>query len=107
MALKKVKELPSGVTGEYWKIISVLASKPKMELSVTLSLYKDKAASDAGKSSLGVTAKFSAIYDESQLQGNLLALGYEMIKSQLEGAAPSILSGKLIQYNELHGAIDA
>ena len=107
MALKKVKELPSGVQGEYWKITQAIADKIKLELTVKITLYKDNQASGDGKTSLGISHSFSCPATKSQPEENLIQLGYTTIKSQCAGAAPSKLSGKLIAYNDLKGAVDA
>jgi len=106
MALQKSKELPSGVVGEYWKIIEVKVDRLKNELCVRIALFKDKAASDAGKQSLGIVHLFSGIQNEEALTGELAALGYDMIKLQLSQPPPNAVSGKLIAYNDLVGAQD-
>lgn len=106
MALKKEKELPSGVSGEYWKIVSVQLDRIKLELTVKIALFKDKAASDIGKQAMGVSHSFSGIITKSQTEGDLVTAGYTMIKAQIAGEAPSVMSGKLLAYNDLKNAID-
>ena len=106
MALEKVKELPSGVEGEYWKIIQATVDKTKMELTVKISLFKDHAASSAGKKPMGLIHSFSGIFSNEQLSGNLVELGYEMIKDQCAASAPGIASGKLMAYNDLKNSIN-
>lgn len=106
MALQKSKELPSGVSGNYWKIISTSVDRLKSELSVKIALFKDKAASDAGKVNLGKVHTFSGVHSKPALAGDLTELGYEMIKLQCAGAAPSVVSGKLMAYNDLKNSID-
>ena len=106
MALQKSKELPSGVSGNYWKIISTSVDRLKLELSVKIALFKDKDSSDQGKINLGKVHTFSGVHGKPALAGDLTALGYEMIKLQCSGAAPSAVSGKLMAYNDLKNAID-
>lgn len=107
MALKKVKELPSGVQGEYWKIVEAKADKLKLELIVKISLFKDKVASDSGKINLGLSHSFSGKQSKQALSGDLTALGYEMIKEQCLGNSPSAISGKLMAYNDLKNSEDS
>lgn len=106
MALKKVKELPSGVQGEYWKIIEAKADRVKNMLSVKIALFKNQLSAQEGKQSLGIVHYFSQPCTKSQLEENLISLGYSIIKSQCAGAAPSIVSGKILAYNDLKGAVD-
>jgi hypothetical protein len=105
MALQKLKELPSGASGNYWKIISAQADRLNPQLIVKIALFKDKAASDASKQSMQVHT-FSGAKTKQELEGNLVELGYDMIKAQCAGAAPSAISGKLMAYNDLKNALD-
>lgn len=106
MALQKDKELPSGVIGNYWKIVEARAEKDNCDLVVKIALFKDKAASDSGKKHLGLIHMFSGKKSSQELLGNLFELGYNMIKAQGSGTPPSQLSGKLQAFNDLSGAID-
>ncbi len=106
MALQKTKELPSDVSGNYWKIISTSVDRLKLELSVKIALFKDKDSSDQGKMHLGKAHTFNGIQTKQALAGDLTALGYDMIKLQCSGAAPSPLSNKLMAYNDLVGSVD-
>lgn len=107
MALQKDKELPSGVEGNYWKIIEARAEKKSSELVVKIALFKDKASSDSGKQHLGIVHSFNGVKTSQELLGNLFELGYNMIKSQCAGSAPNAMTGKLMAYNDLKNSIDA
>lgn len=107
MALKKAKELPSGIVGEYWKIIEAKADKKSSQLIVRIALFKDKQASDGGMQNLGIIHLFSGVKTSQELLGNLFELGYNMIKEQCSGTAPSAITGKLKAYNDLKNSIDA
>lgn len=48
MALELNKEMPTGVTGNYWKIAK-LVLEGEVECLATVQLYKDAAARAAGK----------------------------------------------------------
>jgi hypothetical protein len=106
MALQKSKELPSGSSGNYWKIISVSVDRVKLELSAKIALFKDKDSSDQGKKPLGLVHTFSGIQTKEALSGDLTGLAYDMIKTQCSGDQPSALSGKLMAYNDLVGSQD-
>lgn len=79
MALKKVKVLDSGVTGEYWKV-SKVSVKDKKELQATLSLYTSKEASDEGKKDLGEKVIFKVDITPSQAVSNLIEVAYVKVK---------------------------
>lgn len=49
MALQLDKELESGVVGNYWKILAVSFDVLARNSFITLALYKDQAARQAGK----------------------------------------------------------
>jgi len=106
MALQKTKELLSGVSGNYWKIISVHCDRLKLTLSCDIALFKDKPASDAGKPHMGLTHSFDSVKTKAQLAGDLTELAYQMITAQTAGVAPSIMSGKVIAYNDLKNSIN-
>ena len=48
MALQKIKELDSGITGNYW-VAEVHTNKRLNKTSVMMFLFKDKTSRDAGK----------------------------------------------------------
>lgn len=106
MALQKSKELPSGVSGNYWKIIQPIPDPINLQLSVKVALYKDQETAEAKKQNLGIVHSFVFSVTKEQLLGNLFSLGYTLIKAQCAGAAPSPMSGKLMAHNDLKNAID-
>lgn len=106
MALKKFKELPSGVVGEYWKITKVFADREKLELSAVITLFKDQAASQAGKSSLGISHSFTKSITKTQAEDNLVQLAYAMIKEETNKPILPI-DQKAIAKNDLKNAEDA
>lgn len=104
MALKKVKELPSGATGEYWKVVQVSADRLKSELSCKIALFKDKASSDAGKKHLGFVISCSSVFNKQQLSGDLTALAYQMVKGKCLQENPPVLD--VMIKNNLSGSED-
>lgn len=106
MALKKVKELPSGVSGEYWKVIQVSADRLGLKLSAKIALFKDKAASDAGKQHLGLILSTEKQYTKEQLAGDLTALAYLMFKDKAANPNLVLNSDNMIRVN-LQGSEDA
>lgn len=81
MALIKLKTLDSGASGDYWKITTVLLNRDKKEISLHISLFKDAAHSSDNKPSL-FAKWFTAAIDQPAMDGNLVELGYQIIKSQ-------------------------
>jgi len=106
MALKKFKELQTGETGEYWRIVELTPIKQKEKLVFTLRLFKNKSYSDEGKPPLGISYSF-----ECQLPDNykmmtiseLTAIAYAAIKGQV-GTSPKPF--KQMMFNDLFGAED-
>ena len=107
MALKKTKELPSGVTGEYWKVTGIYVDREKLTLTATISLFKDKAASDAGKSNLGICGTFSKVFTKEELMNDVVPMAYLMVKELANDPRPSIFRGINASCNDLKNAIDA
>ena len=81
MAIQKTLTLPNGTSGNYWKITSVTIDKISMSVSFTVSLFFDKAVSDAKNPSLGVQKHFSFSVTKTDLVGDLVAFGYAHIKA--------------------------
>lgn len=52
MALELAHEMPSGVSGNYWRIVSLQLQKKQNTTTVSLGLFLDHAASDADKALL-------------------------------------------------------
>ena len=53
MALKKAKQLPIGVTGEYWRIIQLNTNFDRLDGVIDLALYLSQAAREAGAAPMG------------------------------------------------------
>ncbi len=107
MALKKVKQLENGTSGDYWKITQCVVDKNKMTLNVAVELFASKAVADAGGKSLKVRYGFSKECSKEELAGDLVALGYEIIKEQANAEASRQFDFNKIAKDSLKGAIDA
>ncbi len=59
MALQKTKELASGITGNYWKILQVNIDYLNSTSHVTIALYVDEEARAAGKNPLAEQQSFN------------------------------------------------
>lgn len=106
MALKKVKELPTGETGEYWKVTEATPNKMLNKLVCVIRLYKNKQAADEGKKPLGISHMFETILPESYKNSTvdeLYAIAYATIKGSV--SAPPTKFKQMV-YNDLHGAED-
>lgn len=108
MALQKLKQLPSGAEGNYWKVVQVSADKLKLELTVRVSLFLSKAASDEGKASMGIHHTIQGNFTKQQLAGDLTALGYQLVKQYTSGAEPTNPTEglKIMAHRDLHGSVD-
>jgi len=87
MALKKTISLPSGVSGEYIKIIHIeLVKGASIRLLVVAQLHKDAAFSDAPPIAALVRKEFPITKEQSGMP--LMALGYSLLKTlpNLSGA---------------------
>lgn len=76
MAIIKSKTLPNGSSGNYYKITSLSLDKEQLELTIKLSLFKDKTTSDSGLPSLKLHKTLKCSITKEQSVGDLLALGY-------------------------------
>lgn len=88
MAIQKDKLLPSGVTGNYWKITKESYNKTNNECTYEISLFLNKEVSDANGASLGIRKIYNYIATDQELAGDRTALGYVKIK---EAAAAQVM----------------
>lgn len=94
MAIQKSKTLPSGVSGNYWKLFSAHLSKPKGVIHVTciLRLFVDEAHSIASPDEpiegIAIATSFDTTVQE--ITGNMIALCYAKTK---EANHPDLADG--------------
>lgn len=96
MALEKSKLLTSGISGNYWKITKESYDRLTGFYTWTIELFKDKAASDAGKAPLNCSKEFKFSVDESDLDGDNTALGYVKIKERVALLVDRDIAGRPI-----------
>lgn len=99
MGIKLTKELGTGVSGEYWRIIEIVYSAAVGVISGKIALYLDKAARDAGKGHVFIEkfsyVKTEAVYDDGELTSDsvpysssdfddvsIIATAYDLIKAR-------------------------
>jgi len=58
MPIQKEKTLRSGSVGNYWRITTITIDRQNLKIIGEIALFKDKDASDAGKSPMGAYKKF-------------------------------------------------
>jgi len=92
MAIKKSKALPSGISGEYWKITKESYDRIAGRGVWTISLFKDQAASDAGAQPLSCSKNFSLPMSPQELAGNRTAIAYNKIKARAAEVVPVAFS---------------
>lgn len=78
MAIRKIKNLPNGISGDYWKVTSVSLDKPALKLTCTIALFKDENQTVPLK--MSKTFKFKI--EPDQVDGDLVALSYTLIKGR-------------------------
>ena len=59
MAFVKTKELPSGISGDYWRIIQVSTHQDRDDHVVQLQLYLSQAGREFGNQPLSETVQFN------------------------------------------------
>lgn len=58
MAIQKAKTLPSGVSGDYWRITTIAIDRQNFIIKAQVGLFKDAAASAANKPHMGLVKTF-------------------------------------------------
>lgn len=86
MALQKEKTLPSGVTGNYWRVSGLRFTRGDMQLDMTISLYKD---GTPGLAPLGAFYTVRVTLSPQDLLGNLVAMAYTKIKDYANSDVPN------------------
>lgn len=82
MAIQKNKTLRTGVTGNYWKITHESYDRLAGTLSLTISLFLNKSASDAGASPLPCSKTFKVPVTKEEMTEDRTAMGYIKIKEK-------------------------
>ncbi len=83
MAIKKTKNLASGVSGEYWKVTSVEIDTGDDKMKATITLFKD-AAHAVSNHPLGPEKVYRFDITSQQTEDNVVELAYEKIKARAE-----------------------
>ena len=109
MALQKSKTIPSGETGDYWRVSYLTFSRRGMRVEVLLSLYKSAAVAATGAPPLPASYSFSFTVTQTELMGNLVALGYAKIKAIIAELHTPVsgVGDPVSYYPDLVGAVDA
>lgn len=98
MAITKSKTLPSGVSGDYWRITTITFDRQVLKARGTIGLFKDAAASAAGKPHIGATKTFEFSFTVSDLTSpsNIIAMVYTKIMAQASATISHDLAGNAI-----------
>lgn len=96
MAIEKEKTLSSGVTGNYWRVVSITVDRQNLKVIGQLGLFKDKASSDAGKLPMPLikTFKFPLVMAEIMPPTNLIAYVYTKIQAAADVVITKDILGK-------------
>jgi len=95
MAIQKEKTLSSGITGNYWRITSVNINRQSLRMMVVIALFKDAAASAAGKPPIGDYKNFSFNFTMAEFAAasNAIAFAYGKIIAQAQTMRTHDISG--------------
>lgn len=96
MAIRKQKELPSGLSGDYWKIIDEKVDRLTWECTFKIALFKDQASAAAGHLPLGAVKIYRFTVDKALLDGDRTELGYQKIKEKAATLVSKDFRGKLV-----------
>lgn len=55
MALQKTKEMSTGLSGNYWRVLTMLLQRTTDMAEIGVALYKDATARQAGKEPMAVS----------------------------------------------------
>jgi hypothetical protein len=113
MAIQKEKTLSNGVTGNYWRILSVFLDRQNLKAHGQIGLFIDKAASDAGKKPIGAIKNFSFALNMAEFlaSANAITYIYSKIKAKAEteilyDIQGNLLEAPLLTDPDLAGGID-
>lgn len=98
MAIQKSKTLPSGVTGDYWRITIITIDRQRLKIKGQIALFINAAASNEGKTPIGAykSFEFPLVMEEIAPPTNLIAYVYGKII-----AAASVVVTKDFAGNDL------
>lgn len=86
MAIQKEKTLPSGVTGNYWRLTSITLNRQNLTAMAEIALFKDAAASAAGHPPIGGHKTFTFNFTIPALLAatNVISFIYGLIMDKAE-----------------------
>lgn len=98
MAIQKEKTLPSGATGDYWRITTITVDRQNLKIVAQIALFKDQAASNAGKEPMSApkTFKFPLVMAEIAPPTNLIAYVYGKIQVAADVVVTKNILGKTL-----------
>ena len=108
MALQLTKELPSGFSGNYWKIVNMRPDFYNDKMEIYIALFKDETAKTAGKRYIDVRHYTFKTSDYSDFLGTLdiRAVAYGKIKTMRKDYLNSSLSEPEASELVWEGALD-
>lgn len=87
MPFQKTKELPSGVSGNYWAISNLTFKRAGMVVEMEVSLYKDNTP---GLAPLGKSHHFSFVITPEEITGNLISWAHTKILTYANSDIPNM-----------------
>lgn len=95
MAIEKEKTLPSGSTGNYWRLTSINIDRQNLRIMAVIALFKDAAASAAGKPPIGDYKNFNFNFTMAEFAAapNAIAFAYGKIIEKAQSMRTHDISG--------------
>jgi len=91
MALQKEKVLPSGESGNYWRVSELHFTRSNMTVKATLALYKSAELAAAGATPMPFSHQFTFTITQPEIaSSNLVALAYTKILAMIAALHPPI-----------------
>lgn len=87
MPFQKTKELTSGVSGNYWRVMKASFDMDTMKLDLLIKLYKDNTP---GLSPLGLSHQISVVLTVEDLMGDLITLTHQKVLEFANSDIPNV-----------------
>jgi hypothetical protein len=99
MAIQKTKTLPSGVSGNYWRILSITLDTQSGIAVGRIGLFINQATSDAGGEPLPVVKSFSFSFTAAGLLAapNVISYVYTNIMNMANTMITKSITGATLQ----------
>lgn len=98
MAIQNSKTTAAGVTGNYWRFLTITVDRESFQVSGRIALFKDKATSDAGGTHLGLIKSFNFTYTMGDISGagDIVAFMYTKVLAKANTTVSKGIDGETL-----------